>query len=139
MNDRDRIVALESRIRRQGFALAGMGIGLALAVVMGMARQTPREMVLEALTITKDGVPRVMLGTNPEDGGVGIAFMDPKGKARVAIGTDVTGDGGLAVMDKNESPNILIGSDKDGAGIMLIGASLTELPAPPTPTAPERE
>ena len=136
MNDQDRIVALESKIRRQGFALAGMGIGLALAVVMGMAQQAPKEMTLEALTITKDGTPRIMLGTNPEDGGVGMAFMDLAGKVRVAIGTDAAGDGGMAVMDKNESPNIVMGSSKDGAGIMLIGASLTEIP---TPAAPERK
>ena len=139
MNDQDRIVALESKIRRQGFALAGMGIGLALAVVMGMAQQAPKEMTLEALTITKDGTPRIMLGTNPEDGGVGMAFMDLAGKVRVAIGTDAAGDGGMAVMDKNESPNIVMGSSKDGAGIMLIGASLTEIPTPAAPAAPERK
>ena len=133
MNDQDRIFALESKIRRQGFALAGMGIGLALAVVMGMAQQAPKEMTLEALTITKDGKPRIILGSNPEDGGVGMAFLDLVAKARVAIGTDVAGDGGMAIMDKNESTNIAMGSGKDGAGIMLIGAGLTELPAPAAP------
>lgn len=133
MNDRNRIIALEKKIRRQGFALAGMGIGLALAVVMGMAQQAPKEMTLEALTITKDGKPRIILGSNPEDGGVGMAFLDLVAKARVAIGTDVAGDGGMAIMDKNESPNILLGSGKDGAGIMLIGAGLTEVSAPKQP------
>lgn len=133
MNDQDRIVALEKKIRRQGIAIAGMGIGLALAIGMGMAQQPPKEMTLDSLTITKDGTPRIVLGTDPKDGGVGIGFLDLKGKARVAIGTDATGDGGMFIMDKNESPNIAMGSGKDGAGIMLIGAGLTELPAPKQP------
>ena len=136
MSPEERISALESRLRRQRFALTGMGLGLAAALVLGMTQQSPKDMTLESLTLTKDGIPRIFMGTNPEDGGVGMAFMDTKGKARVAIRTDMRGDGGMFIMDKNESPNIAMGSGKDGAGIMLIGAGLSTEPAM---SKPEKE
>ena len=56
MNDHRRIASLEKRIRRQGLALAGLGIGLIVTVLMGMAHQTPRDMKLENLLLTRAGV-----------------------------------------------------------------------------------
>ncbi|MDG2200751.1 MAG: hypothetical protein P8K80_06175 [Phycisphaerales bacterium] len=129
----EKVATLESRLRRQRLGMAGMGLGLAVALFLGMAQQSPKEMTLESLTLTKDGTPRIVMGTNPTDGGVGIGFLDLQGKARVAIGTDAGGDGGMFIMDKNESPNIAMGSGKGGAGIMLIGAGLTEIPAQQQP------
>jgi hypothetical protein len=103
------------------------------ALFLGMGPQAPKEMMLDSLIIMKDGKPRIAMGTNEQDGGIGIAFLDLAGKARVVMGTDVKGDGGMVIMDKSESPNIAMGSGKDGAGIMLFGASLTELPAAQEP------
>lgn len=129
----EKVATLESRLRRQRLGMAGLGLGLAAALFLGMAPQTPKDMALESLTIMKDGKPRIVLGTNEKDGGVGIAFLDLAGKARIAMGTDAKGDGGMVIMDKNESPNIVMGSGMQGSGIMLIGASLTEFPAAPQP------
>ena len=135
----EKVVALESRLRRQRFGMIGMGLGLAAALFLGMTQQTPRELTLDNLTLTdglmilKDDKPRVFIGTNEENGDVGIGVLDLQGKARVALGTDAKGDGGVAVMDKNEAPRILMGTGPDGAGIMLIGAGLTEIPMPAPP------
>ena len=81
------------------------------------------------LIITKDGQPRIAMGTNEKDGGVGMAFLDSKGVARVAMGTDVKGDGGIAVLDAKEATRILMGSGAEGTGIMVIGGGVTELGA----------
>jgi hypothetical protein len=130
----DRIARLELRIRRQRLGMIGMGLGLACALSLGMAQQTPKGLVVDSLVIMKDGKPRIVMGTNQDDGGVGIAMLDLKGIARVAMGTDAKGDGGLVIMDKKESPRILVGSGPDGAGIMLIGAGLIEVPMPAEPS-----
>ena len=134
MNDHRRIASLEKRIRRQGLALAGMGIGLIVAVLMGMAHQTPRDMKLENLTITKDGKPRIAMGTNEDDGSVGIVLMDGNGTVRIAAGfDDPKTDPGLVILDSKRQARIVIGDGPAGAGIMLIGAGLTELPGPKQP------
>ena len=120
-------------------ALLGLGLGLTAALLVGMNQQVPKEMTLDNLTIMKglvlmkDGTPRVAIGTNEKDGGVGMAILDLQGNPRIAMGTDTKGDGGMVVMDKDEAPRIMMGSGPDGAGIMLIGAGLTEMPAPAKP------
>ena len=113
-----------------------LALGLAGALAIGMTQPQPSEMSLESLIITHDGKPRIVLGTNPEDGGVGIGCLDLEGKARAIMGTDTKGDGGFAVFDKKESPKILMGDGPGGAGIMIIGGSLTEFPA--MPEAPKK-
>lgn len=134
MTIEDRIARLELRIRRQRLGMIGMGLGLACALSLGMAQQTPKELVVDSLVIMKDGKPRIVMGTNKDDGGVGIAMLDLKGIARVAIGTDPRGDGGLVIMDRKESPRVVMGSAPAGSGIMLIGAGLTEVPMPAEPS-----
>ncbi|MDG2422391.1 MAG: hypothetical protein P8M22_00280 [Phycisphaerales bacterium] len=128
----EKLEVLQRQIRRQRLGLYAMGFGLVSVLALGMAEPIPKQMTLESLVITsKDGTARIAMGTNEKDGGVGIAMLDTKGVARIAMGTDIKGDGGLAIMDKSESPKILMGSGPDGAGIMLIGAGLTEVPAMP--------
>ena len=79
-----------------------MGLGLAVALFLGMAQQAPKEMELEGLTITKDGKPRVVMGTN-EDGGVGFGLMDGNGVVRLAMGFEATkNDIGLAIMETDD-------------------------------------
>lgn len=130
MNTEERIATLEQRLRRQRLGMAGMGLGLAVALFLGMAQQAPKEIELEGLTITKDGKPRVVMGTN-EDGGVGFGLMDGNGVVRLAMGFEAgKNDVGLAIMDTKEQARILMGDSQAGAGIMLIGAGMTELPAP---------
>ena len=130
MNTEERIATLEKRLRRQRLGMAGMGLGLAVALFLGMTQQAPKEMELEGLTITKDGKPRVVMGTN-EDGGVGFGLMDGNGVLRLAMGFEATkNDIGFAIMDAKEQARILIGDSPAGAGIMLIGAGLTEIPVP---------
>ena len=133
MSTEEKITALESRVRRQQFALAGLGAGLAMSLFLGMTQQAPKEMELEGLTITKDGKPRVVMGTN-EDGGVGFGLMDGNGVLRLAMGFEATkNDIGFAIMDAKEEARILMGDSPAGAGIMLIGAGLTEIPIPAQP------
>ena len=130
MNTEERIATLEQRLRRQRLGMAGMGLGLAVSLFLGMAQQAPKEIELEGLTITKDGKPRVVMGTN-EDGGVGFGLMDGNGVVRLAMGFEAgKNDVGLAIMDTKEQARILMGDSQAGAGIMLIGAGMTELPAP---------
>ena len=130
MSMEERIAMLETRLRRQRLAMAGMGLGLAVALFLGMAQQAPKEMELEGLTITKDGKPRVVMGTN-EDGGVGFGLMDGNGVVRLAMGFEAgKNDVGLAIMDTKQQARILMGDSQAGAGIMLIGAGMTELPTP---------
>lgn len=133
MHIEEQLESLQRNVRRQRLAIWGMGFGLVAVLALGMAQPQPKQMTLEGLTITKDGKPRVVIGTNPDDGGVGMAFLDLAEKARIALGTDVKGDGGMVIMDKTESPKILMGSGPDGSGIMLIGAGLTEVPAGAVP------
>jgi len=129
--------ALKKQVRCQRICLFALGFGLVSLIGLGMAGPQNKEMVLENLIITsKDGTPRIMMGTNEEDGGIGLAMLDTKGVARVALGTDVKGDGGMVIMDKDETPKIMMGSGPEGAGIMLIGAGITELPA--MPEAPKK-
>ena len=131
MNTEERIAALESRLRTQRFALVGMGLGLAVALGLGMTQEASKKMTLEQLVITKDGVPRVVIGTNPQDGGVGIACLDTKNKARVLLGTDSNGDGGMGFMDEEEMPRIAMGTGDGKAGIQLFGdAGIVTLPEP---------
>ena len=127
----EQLMNLESRVRRQRFGMIGLSLGLAGAFFLGMTQAKPTGMSVESLTITKDGTPRIVLGTNTEDGGVGIGFLDPAGKPRIVMGTDSRGDGGMAVMDKNAATKIVIGSGPEGNGIMLIDATLTEVPSMP--------
>jgi len=128
---------LKRQGRHQRIGLIAMGCGLAALLGLGMSAPQSKEMVLESLVITsKDGTPRIFMGTNEDDGGIGIAAVDTVGKVRVAMGTDIKGDGGFMIMDKNESPKILMGSGPEGAGIMLLGAGITELPA--VPEAPKK-
>jgi hypothetical protein len=134
MTIEDRIARLELRTRRQRLGLIGMGLAFAGALFLGMAQQTSKELVLDSLVIMKDGNPRIVMGTNKDDGGVGIAMLDLKGIARVAIGTDAKGDGGLVIMDKKESPRVVMGSAPAGSGIMLIGGGLIEIPMPAEPS-----
>ena len=135
MNTEERIATLEKRLRRQRLGMAGMGLGLAVALFLGMTQQAPKEMELEGLTITKDGKPRVVMGTN-EDGGVGFGLMDGNGVVRLAMGFEAgKNDVGLAIMDTKEQARILMGDSQAGAGIMLIGAGMTEVPI----TAPSKD
>lgn len=132
MQIEEQIESLQRHVRCQRLGLYAMGLGLVSLLALGMAEPRPKEMTLESLVITsKDGTPRIAMGTNEKNGGVGIAMLDTKGVARIAMGTDVKGDGGIVIMDKTESPKIMMGSGPDGAGIMLIGAGLTEVPGMP--------
>lgn len=125
-----KIAALESRIHHQRLGMISMILVLAAALCLGLTQQPPKQMTLEGLTIMKDGKARIAIGTNQKDGSVGIGLLDLQGKIRIAMATDAKGDGGMVVMDKNDVPKILMGSGPDGSGIMLIGASLTEVPMP---------
>ena len=164
MNTEERINKLESRVRRQRLGMAITGLGMITLLAMGMNEQAPKKMALEELTIltsegrpgvivgtnermdgrtgqitifTADGNPGIMIGTNEKDGGYGLGVMDANMKARVILGVDAKDDPGMGVLDSNESPKIMMGSDKDGSGIMLIGATIMELPAPPA--APDKK
>lgn len=164
MNTEERMSVLEKCVRRQRFAMAFMGLGMIALLGLGMNQQAPKRMSLEQLTIltsegkpgvilgtnemmdgktgqltvfTAEGRPGVMMGTNEKDGGYGVAVMDSNMKARVILGVDAKDDPGMGVLDSNESPKIMMGSSKDGSGIMLIGASIMELPAPPA--APDKK
>ena len=133
MTIEEKVAVLETRIRRQQLGMTGLCLGFAVALFLGMTQQAPKEMELEGLTITKDGKPRVVMGTN-EDGGVGFGLMDGNGVLRLAMGFEATkNDIGLAIMDAKEQARILMGDSPAGAGIMLIGAGLTELPVPAEP------
>ena len=129
MTTTEHITKLETSLRRQRLAITGLGLGLLATIAIGMNTPSPTALTIESLIITKDGQPRIAMGTNEKDGGVGIAFLDNKGVARVAMGTDIKGDGGIAVLDEKEAPRILMGSGADGTGIMVIGGGVTELPA----------
>lgn len=129
MTTTEHITKLETSLRRQRMAITGLGLGLLATIAIGMKTPAPTELTIESLIITKDGQPRIAMGTNEKDGGVGMAFLDSKGVARVAMGTDVKGDGGIAVLDAKEATRILMGSGAEGTGIMVIGGGVTELPA----------
>lgn len=131
MKTSDRITQLETSLRRQRIAIAGLGLGLLATVAIGMNVEVTKELTLEGLTILKDGQPRIVMGTDEQDGGVGLAVLDAQGVSRIALGTDAKGDGGLAVMDAKESPRVLLGSGADGTGIMVVGGAVTEVPAMP--------
>ena len=131
MNLEEKVATLETRLQRQRIGMIGMALGLAGAFFLGMTQKAPTEMALEGLTIMKDGKPRIALGTNPADGSVGIGMMDINGKMRMGFGTDPAGGIGMAIMNKAGSPRIVIGDNAQGAGVMLMGATLTELPAMP--------
>ncbi len=133
MSIEEKVAVLETRIRRQRLGMAGMCLGFTVALFLGMAQQAPKEMALEGLTIMKDGKPRIQMGTNKKDGGVGIAILGPKGKTRIVMGADQKDDSGIVVMDKNGASRIVMGSGPKGSGLMLMGAALTELPAPASP------
>ncbi|MCH2133515.1 MAG: hypothetical protein MK116_07180 [Phycisphaerales bacterium] len=157
MSMEQRVEQLERRIRRHRFGMLAMGLGLGAAVFLGMVQKAPTEMTLEQLIITKDGKARIFIGTDPENGGVGFSVMDPggkdrisfgsdpltgeygfalvddKGKARIAAGTNPQTGAGIAIMDKNETPRIVLGDGLEGAGVMLIGAGMTEVPMPQQP------
>ena len=133
MSIEEKVAKLESRLRRQRLGMIGMGLGLSVALFLGMTQQAAKEMTLEGLTIMKDGKPRIVMGTNEKDGGVGIAILDHNGKARIAIGVDPKGESGAVFLDGNESPRISMGSGSLGAGIVLMGAALIELPPPADP------
>ncbi|MDG2291884.1 MAG: hypothetical protein P8L37_04430 [Phycisphaerales bacterium] len=134
MSTEEKITALESRVRRQQFALAGLGAGLALSLFLGMTQQAPKNMTLENLTINHDGKPRIVMGTNEENGDVGFALLDANGVARIAMGFEANkNDPGIAIMDSKEQARIAMGQSQAGAGIMLIGAGLTEIPIPAQP------
>jgi hypothetical protein len=77
--------------------------------------------VLDSLVIMKDGKPRVVMGTNKDDGGVGIAMLDPNGVPQLAISVDEQGDGGLVIM-KDGKPRIAMGVGKDegSVGITML-------------------
>ncbi|MBK12485.1 MAG: hypothetical protein CL849_03025 [Crocinitomicaceae bacterium] len=131
MNYEQRIISLERMVRRQRIGMLATTLGLATAMVLGMADDSPKKMTLEELTITHDGTPRIVMGTN-EDGGVGVAFLDPKERPRVSIGTDDKDGSGIAILDERQTPKIMIGSGPEGSGIALVGATLTEIPVPPS-------
>jgi hypothetical protein len=128
MSIEEKLSVLESRIRRQRIGMAGMCLGLFVVLFLGMAQPPPKVLVLEGLTIMKDGKPRVVMGTNEKDGGVGIALLDVHGKPTLAIGNNEKGESGIVCMDENEFPRISIGTGPRGAAISLIGAALIELP-----------
>ena len=161
MNTEERMSALEKCVRRQRFTMAFMGLGMIALLGLGMNQQAPKRMSLEQLTIltsegkpgvvvgtneemdgktgqitifTAEGKPGIMIGTNEKDGGYGLGVMDANMKARVILGIDAKDDPGMGLLDSKESPKIMMGSDKDGSGIMLFGASIMELPAPPAAT-----
>ena len=46
----------------------------------------------------EDLTPRVALGINTKDKSVGIAFLDKKSNARIAIGTAESGDAGISLL-----------------------------------------
>ena len=127
VNHENRITALESIVRRQRLALVAGGLLLGGTMILGMGQDAPKELTLEGLTITKDGQPRVLIGTNAKDGSVGIAFLDSKEKPRLTVGTGANDDAGILVMDANQSPKIMMGTGPQGSGISLIGATLTEI------------
>lgn len=127
MNHDDRITALESTVRRQRRTMIAGGLLLGGAMILGMGQDAPKELTLEGLTITDDGKPRVLIGTNRADGSVGIAFLDSKEKPRLTVGTGVNGDAGILIMDAKQSPKIVMGTGPQGSGISLIGATLTEI------------
>ena len=130
MHTEDRFARLELCVRRQRLGMMGMGVVFAGAMLLGMAQETSKELELDSLTIMKDGKPRIVIGANKDDGSVGFALLDHKGVARLAAGTDANGDGGLVILDDAESPRVVMGSGPQGAGIMLIGAGMTEVPMP---------
>lgn len=158
MDMNKRLSVLEGRVRRQRLGMAVMGLGIITLLGLGMNQQSPKKMTLEELTIlnskgkpgvvvgtndkmdgrtgqiivfTAEGEPGIVIGTNEKDGGYGLGIMDANMKARVILGIDDKDEGGIGVLDSNESPKIMMGSGKDGSGIMLIGGSIMELPAPP--------
>ena len=131
MTTEETIDRLQKSVRRQRLGLIGVGLGLAAAIFLGMAEQAPNHLSLDGLTITKDGKPRIVMGTDEDDGGVGLAFLDTHGVARIAIGTGEKSDCGLMILDKNEAPRVVMGDGPDGTGVMLIGAGLIEVPMPP--------
>ena len=136
MNTEERIAMLERRLRRQRLGMAGMGLGLAAAVFLGMTQQVPKNMTLENLYINHDGKPRIVMGTDEENGDVGFALLDANGVVRIAMGFEANkNDPGIAIMDSKEQARILLGESQAGAGIMLIGAGLTEVPI----TAPSKD
>ncbi|MBG80410.1 MAG: hypothetical protein CMJ39_06860 [Phycisphaerae bacterium] len=136
----EKVAVLETRLRRQRIGMIGMALGLAGTLFIGMAQKAPTEMSLEGLTIMKDGKPRIALGTNPADGNIGIGIMDAEGKVRLGMGTDQAGGIGIAIMDSMGAPRVVIGESAQGAGIMLMGATLTELPAMPAqPAQPDQK
>ena len=136
MNTEERIAMLERRLRRQRLGMAGMGLGLAAALFLGMTQQVPKNMTLDNLYINHDGKPRIVMGTNEENGNVGFALLDANGVARIAMGFEANkNDPGIAIMDSKEQARILMGESQAGAGIMLIGAGLTEVPI----TAPSKD
>lgn len=136
----ERIATLESTVRRQRFAMLAVGLAAAAAVGLGMGQDDPKELTLEGLTIVKDGKPRLVLGTNPVDQSVGLALLDERGKPQASLGQDPKGDVGFIVLDRNAAPKVIIGTGTMGSGIVLMGATLTELPpvpaVPTTPAAP---
>jgi hypothetical protein len=121
MTTEERIASLELRLRRQRLGMIGMGVAFAGALFLGMAQQTSKDLVLDSLVIMKDGKPRVVMGTNKDDGGVGIAMLDPNGVPQLAISVDEQGDGGLVIM-KDGKPRIAMGVGKDegSVGITML-------------------
>ena len=47
MNTEERINSLESRVRRQRFGMAFMGLGMVALLALGMNQQAPKKMILE--------------------------------------------------------------------------------------------
>lgn len=124
MNLEKRIEELEKQTKLQRFGIFGLGITLVATMLLAMTAQTPTDLTASSLTIlNKEGKPAISI--NDE----GLAFLDAKGIARIAMGVNPKDKSvGLAFMDNNSALRVGIGTNEAGeAGIMLNAAGMSEI------------
>ena len=124
MNLENRIEELEKQTKLQRFGIFGLGITLVATMLLAMTAQTPTDLTASSLTIlNKEGKPAISM--NDE----GLAFLDAKGIARIAMGVNLEDKSvGLAFMDNNSALRVAIGTNEAGeAGIMLNAAGMSEI------------
>lgn len=124
MNLENRIVELEKQTKLQRFGIFGLGITLVATMLLAMTAQTPTDLTASSLTIlNKEGKPAISI--NDE----GLAFLDAKGIARIAMGVNLKDKSvGLAFMDNNSALRVGIGTNEAGeAGIMMNAAGMSEI------------
>ena len=124
MNLENRIAELEKQTKIQRLGIFSLGIMLVSAMLLAMASQSADGLTASSLTIlNKEGKPAISI--NDE----GLAFLDAKGIARIAMGVNLEDKSvGLAFMDNNSAPRVAIGTNEAGeAGITLIAAGMREI------------